>query len=481
MKTTVPVIGKSKLELFRSKLGQAPWWLKKFFYSDTYFIVYAIIVFISWTTDTPEIAFAAIAILGIPSLIILDDFLPQLPIVFFSTCVFATEDIGSYLNNGFILAILALYFTTVFVHMIIYKPQLIAKKAILPWILGGFALFLGGVGYPHRIAWDTKGIAQYLSLAILPLVFYLCSAWSKENEYLARTRYFSKFLIYFGTLISFEVFYSLFFGNVLQGPMNYIRELARSGLTMRDFYYGWGISNNAANLLLLLFPAGFYLGSKKQKGWLYYTLLGFLSYFGIFATMSRGAIVIALLETPIVIFAIIKWSKTRWKQLNIALILFVIVATVALVYFEQFKNLMKEAIDEKDTGRKELYQNAIRKFLINPITGGGYITNWFGNEEVVWFYHSTLFHIIGMMGTVGLIAYGYIYINRYKIVCKGISRDPFRGFVLMSLIGFEGYAMIDTATFLPFPFMTLIMILLAEAEVKSALGDKRLSQIQYIR
>lgn len=69
------------------------------------------------------------------------------------------------------------------------------------------------------------------------------------------------------------------------------------------------------------------------------------------------------------------------------------------------------------------------------------------------------------MGLIGIIAMSYEYIVRYRIIFKGMKNDMFRIFMFFGLLGYELYSLIDCGTFLPYPFVTLAMVLTGIAEI----------------
>ena len=113
------------------------------------------------------------------------------------------------------------------------------------------------------------------------------------------------------------------------------------------------------------------------------------------------------------------------------------------------------------SGRTELFKEAWGLFKAHPIfgVGKGYMgPNTPPSAIGVYFFHSTFFQVIACMGIVGLAAYAYFYIIRFKILFKNIKHS-FNLFCLALLIGFEGYSLLDTGTFIAYPFMALIVII----------------------
>ena len=82
---------------------------------------------------------------------------------------------------------------------------------------------------------------------------------------------------------------------------------------------------------------------------------------------------------------------------------------------------------------------------------------YFPRSMCIYWYHSTLFQILGSLGLVGVIAYGIQAFYRGRALLKVKSR--FNLFVFIAIIGFAGYSMVNVGYFIPLPNMaTLIMI-----------------------
>ena len=48
-----------------------------------------------------------------------------------------------------------------------------------------------------------------------------------------------------------------------------------------------------------------------------------------------------------------------------------------------------------------------------------------------------------------------------------MKNDMFKIFMFLGLLGYELYSLIDCGTFLPYPFVTLVMVLTGIAEIKN--------------
>ena len=188
-------------------------------------------------------------------------------------------------------------------------------------------------------------------------------------------------------------------------------------------------------------------------------------------TYSRGGTLFAVVTAPIVIIATVFKSKNKSESLIMTIILAIIALTAFALTFDKFKILVQGIFEDglSSNSRYLLYKDALHQFAKHPIfgVGCGYDGQDYENHVegiVFYWFHSTIFQIIGSMGLVGILAYSWNYIIRAKLIFKNIRKDAFVLFVFLSLLGFELYSLIDTGTFVPLPMMMIVGILFAVLE-----------------
>ena len=464
----------SPMERARANLAKAPDKLKSFFYSDSYLVIFCITIFLSWYLDIPAIALTTLAILGGIAVLILDDLTPTIPLFFISSAIFATANIEKYLFQFIPIGIFLLF---VLIHIIIYRPIFRVRKMYIPHLLCGVAIFLGGLGSPDKASWFSAGgkeaLAQYIPWIALPLLFYFFIGYCKPNKYVSIEIFISKVLVYFGVLITIQLAVLLLFGNTtVHGRGAIFKILNYDSPEEPEVDLGWANPNNVATLLLICFPFGFYLSHKLKKRGYKYNIMGYMSFLGIFLTFSRGGILFGLVTAFFISSVLLVRSKDRWRELKPAVIILLLVGTFCAIFFNQIVGALEMAKLQGGTGRDKIYSDAIRHFKNNILTGGGMVYllkngKLSYNNGTLYWYHSTFFQIIGGMGFIGIIAMGYEYFVRYKIIFKGIKNDMFKIFMFLGLLGYELYSLIDCGTFLPYPFVTLVMVLTGIAEIKN--------------
>ena len=465
-------IGMSPMERARHNLAKAPDKLKRFFYSDSYLVFPCITVFLSWYIDIPAIALISLAILGGIAVLILDDLTPTMPLFFISSAIFATSNIEKYL---FQFIPIGIFLLLILIHVIIYRPIFRVRKMYIPHLICGVAIFFGGVGSANKISWlseaGKEGLAQYIPWIVLPLLFYFFLGYCKPNKYVSTKVFISKVLVYFGVLITVQLVISLLFGNtIMHGKGAIFKILNYESPEEPDVNLGWANPNNVATLLLMCFPFGFYLSHKLKKRGYKYNIMGYTGFLGIFLTFSRGGILFGIIIAFFISSILIFKSEHRWRELKPAVIIILLVGIFCAIFFNQIVGALEMAKLQGGTGREKIYSDAIRNFKNNILTGNGMIylrghgEETYNNGTLYW-YHSTFFQTIGGMGLIGIIAMSYEYIVRYRIIFKGMKNDMFRIFMFFGLLGYELYSLIDCGTFLPYPFVTLAMVLTGIAEI----------------
>jgi len=80
----------------------------------------------------------------------------------------------------------------------------------------------------------------------------------------------------------------------------------------------------------------------------------------------------------------------------------------------------------------------------------------------MYWYHSTLFQILGSLGIVGVIAYGYQEIVRFLTLVN--VKSVFNLYTLLSIGGFAAYSMVNVGYFVPLPFVAIVVHMFIVAE-----------------
>lgn len=434
-----------------------PFFLKAFFYSDAYLAVLAILIFTSWITGMPIIGLVSIVVFATVILISIDDVLPIFPLfAMAASCISDNVNLEQYFQ--FVYLLIPLVIALVF-HIIYYRKKFVFGKMFLPQTILSVAMFIGGctvISKEHYL-----GALLYTALLSIGVfvIYIFFRNYLRKNNIIPAKEYFAKTMMYTGVLITIQII--IYYIRLNVPPTEW------AGVNVD---LGWGISNNIATLLVLTAPLAFYFAADKKYVFCYLAC-GIFQYIGLFLTFSRGGILFGV----IVMLAVVVFSILKAKKRKVLLLTYLgCIVVLLILYFVNF-NFINDAIKSLlgqgfgSSGRKEIYEEALECFAKYPIFGAGmgfHGTSYhLGRVSNFFWFHSTFFQTIASMGLFGLFAQVYFYITRYKIFASNLKNDKFNLFWLLSMIGFELYSLFDTATFIPFPFMTFIMIANAIVEI----------------
>lgn len=472
------IIAKKEREIKKFPFEEKPGYqkfialLNKFLYSGWYFATVAFIISFFWILGKfvpgSEVAGVIIIVLLCAFILIfIEDVTPLIPIFVMVSAMFPAEVNPAEYGLAFIglapLPIALIY------HVIRYFRGFKIKKFFFPQLAISIALIVGGVGVVSAEEY-ANGIAWVLLLgALILLLYFVFSSYERFPKEVSVKDYLCKTLMAFAAIICFEVF------------VTYIIAPDQMSVDYGRVSLGWCIGNNFSSTLMFLIPGTLYLGTKSKHPWIYTVFFG-IQYIVTIMSLSRGGILFATILLPFELaFMIYATPKKGKKEILIVLGVFVLIAIILVgVFWDKVSSLLNSVINNsfkadghiEGSGREELYAEAWECFKTNPIFGVGigyFGSNYDGGTMGFYFFHSTLLQIMACMGLVGIAAYVYNYVGRYKIIIK---KDVFNIFILLGLLAFEGYSMIDTGTFNPMPSMIILMFITFFVELSNERGER---------
>lgn len=429
---------------------------RKFLYSDAYLFLFSLLVFTAWCFGFEKYALIAVLLISALLLFLNGDSLPLLAPLFMAAFIFP-KNVSPSEYYTLLYAVIPLVAAIVF-RAVKHKGKWKLGGMFFPQLAVSIALLFGGaftIGKEHYLG--ALGFSMLLGFVILAL-YFIINNFTKEDSKRDTALYVSKIMMWAGLIICAELF--VFYLRSGKAPAELFND---------SFDLGWGISNNAATILLLSAPITCYTATRYDNGFVY-AFLAAIQYVFIILTYSRGGILFAAVTVPVAIVFLIIKSCNRKRMLAALGVLLAVLAGVYAAFFGEINAVFKTllGLGFGSSGRDLLYKEAIEVFLKNPIFGAGmgYHGDFYAiNNMSFYWFHSTLFQVIGSLGVVGILAYVYYYIARYVIVFKGIKKNTFNIFVLIAFIGFEGYSMMDTGTFVPIPIMAMVILLTLVLEI----------------
>lgn len=421
--------------------------LDKFFYSGLYVLLLGIIVFVCWLTESEVAGIGILVVFASVYLAFKNDITPLLPIVFLVAMMFPKDvDPTSY---GAAFCLLIPLPIGIAVHLVRFSEKPKTGKMFFPQLAVSAALLLGGIGSISTERY-AAGLTYALMLgALILLLYFLFYNYCKPPESVDLKRYLSMILLVVGLVI------------IAQVAVYYIKSPDKLHIIGGSVNIGWAIGNNFSTILLFAVSGCFYL-AKSSRYSFFYLAVAVLEYIAVILSWSRGSTMFAAIILPFFLVYLIYSAKENRKNVLFSLgILLAVFAVSAGVFFDEIKGVVSGILEQGVgvSGRDMLYAEAWQCFLANPLFGAGigfegqyYSIN---NMPMYWF-HSTLFQVFGSMGLIGIAAYAWYYAARYRVLCR---RDSFNVFILIGMVGFEGYSMMDTGTFVPVPIMLEVILI----------------------
>ncbi len=431
--------------------------LDVFFHSSTYMIVLTVIAFLGLYLRLEVLTIFVIGFFVILSWLTSEDILPSF------LMVALIGMIALRIPRGDELAYFRpLYFTPIFI-----VPAFVAKLFIHP-----FRLEKGLFFYPTVAVAIAITIGGLFSISLeryfsLPTIYYTVGLgigmvgiyFILERYLLDRddiVDYFSKMMVAIGavgTFMLFAAYYEMFgsFFSIQPGS-----------------HFQW--RNNLSNNLLMSMPFAFYLATKGRFS-IFYFILGSLQYLALVFSFSRGGILFGNIIYPLVVIAAITLAKGERIRLLTAFVLFI---GITYAVFENwiipvadvYSAVVNRLTISTQEARANLYRMAWSNFKAYPIfgTGLGFDTSAHYNPKTMsmYWYHSTVFQVIGSLGIVGIIAYFYQELVRLKVLVVGDL--GFNLFVFIAMIGFSGYSLVNVGYFVPIPFVAMFLTMFMVVE-----------------
>lgn len=470
--------------------------MKKFFMSKYYPVFVGVIVLLGYMTGTE--LYLNIINLGLLAvgLCLVDSLRPLVTVL--CTFVFqisrenspADFDITSSASNSYYFegargVIFILSFVPPAVALVVFfvKNKLINMKALrslpmlIPSAVLSVALLLGGA---FSGVWNGASLLYSLAMIliwfILPYMFILGFKKDKARELMA-------YFVFLASVITIILLVEAFYVYLSTDGI-----ITESGNIRREFFaYGWGNCNTGAQACVILIPVlfiGATLGGNKRQ--VYYFAMATLALLGVVLNVSRtGLLVGGLTYIACALFSFIKSKRKRRFLLETGLVFVGVVAIVAVfsgVIFPALKNYFDRGVS--DSGRFDLWEQAAAAFRESPIFGKGFFglypkdpTDLMKINSVAFLpdmAHNTFFQLLGSLGIVGLLAYGFY---RFCSIRPFIKRPTYRKTMIgVAMLTVLGGSLLDNFVFYMLPmfnyavlFAILYKLVEEEGEEKKSL------------
>jgi len=428
--------------------------IEQFTYSTPYLLLASLAAVVFWTLHLENIGIPIILGLMFLQFVLFRDATPSAPLLFAGLFMY------SQTPESFNDIPLFLYLTPVtiivgmIVHIIRFKTHFWHGKMVWGILIMVLAMFLSMINAEEL----SVNYFFYAVVGLMYALIYLFYRNSIESDHIA---YLLKTMVLMGIVVSVEVL--IFYLRVDDVAL---------ALQTKAIKLGWGISNYIATYLVMFIPTTIYF-AKQAKHNIFWIALSLFEIIMLLFTASRGGILaFAVISLPLLIYLL---KSKQWKRtllnfvLSVGAITFIVLLKLDLftALFFRFRNLMLD-----DSGRFEIYREAIAVFAEYPLFGGGLFARIDGNE-VYHMYHNTFLHTLATLGLVGLVGLLWQLWVQITVVFRQMKQTTF--ILGISLLGAHIHGMVDNIYFMP-QFMILMLILVSIVEKSNLLLDETLKQ-----
>ncbi|MFW5780529.1 MAG: O-antigen ligase family protein [Bacillota bacterium] len=366
------------------------------------------------------------------------------------------------LNNfGWVIGVsLGLLFVGIIFHIIHFKPRFISlfkerkiKGFTLATLLLIFPMVLGGIGRGDRNIGVILLVLALMLVISVCYLFFLATTEDKNPE----------------AIIKLMVLVMFVSGLVITSQMivYYIRlgsfESILDSVYHKSINVGWAGPNNVSPMLALCLPSSFYYAIKKRNYGYWFIIIACIQYVLILSTLSRGTILFTTLALPFMLCYTMAKSENK---LGTGLVLSLCCAAgIALMayYGPQLLDIINRMIGRglDDSGRIELYKDALQVFKKYPLFGAGWdyrLGEMAGDGYTPYWYHSTPFQILANMGIVGAVFFSLFSFWRYKNAFFTKKYRVAKYTIGAGLLLFELYGFVDVNYFGPTFFISMLIM-----------------------
>lgn len=429
--------------------------IENFTMSTSYLILASAAAIVVWAFDWGHIGIPVILVLMFLQFVLFKDAMASVPLLFSALFMF------SKVMDDFNGIPLYLYLTPVaillgmIVHMIRFKTPF--WKGKMTW--GILIMFLAMILSSFNAEEVTINYLFYALIGLLYAFIYLFYRNSLDKDHV---EYLMKTMMLMGIVVAAEVLiWFLRVDDVLYA------------IEHKTIKLGWGISNYIATYLIMFIPATIYY-SKKLKIGFPFILLAIFQVAMLLLTASRGGILaFAVIALPLLIFLI--FSK-NWIQSFVSLLAAVVgIFVIGWINWDWFVALYQrfQTVMLDDSGRWEIYREALDVFLDHPLFGGGLFARIDGNN-VYHMYHNTFLHTLATLGILGFLGLLWQLWVQFSVLFR--QKTAAMVILIISLAGAHLHGMLDNIYYMP-QFMVLMLILVSVVEKSNLLQEPILAQL----
>lgn len=349
----------------------------------------------------------------------------------------------------------------IIIHSIRFKVKIFKGEFIWGVVLLGIAIIVSIIINTTEYNVLTLIAIGYPLMLVFLYGFFSNSIKGENLLYLIRI------LVIVGIMISLQVF--LFYLDIylVEGSQG-----VHTALETKEIDLGWGISNFVATYLIMFIVCMTYF-IKKYKLHIFWIILFLFEIAMLLFTLSRaGILAFAATSIFLILYMFIKYDHKLNLLLNFLLGI-IIVGGVVYLFREYFFTIFErlESLWLDDSGRIELWEEAIQIIRSNPIFGKGVFARTINvGENELRMFHNTILHTLASFGILGGIALVVQFVYIIKIFLYKLSHE--KAILLIAIIGANIHGMVDNVYFMP-QFMIIMFIIIAVVENASRVDKLR--------
>ncbi|MFW5865252.1 MAG: O-antigen ligase family protein [Candidatus Izemoplasmataceae bacterium] len=439
----------------------------RFIYTNSYVALLTLLSVIAFIFDLEIYMIFFLTIVFAVHLILVRDLLP----IFLPLLLIGMVPLKRYGEVDYFYPVLLytlIYMVPAFIlRGFIFPIKLIKGRFFYPTLAVSASIILGGLfSISIEDYFSLRSIYYVIFLGPMMVFFYIIL----EHD-LPKRRDMGEYLA------------KIFLGIGVMGVSMFILSLVKDPSLVDENFprsiFQW--NNNVSNNLLLALPFPFYLALKRRHPMIYFSI-GIMIFITLIFMFSRGGMLMAMGVFPLTFFATLYLSgRNRLKLFGDFLVMMIVILALLRIFVGSIPEIIDAMIENVTISSTEsralMYRYAIEVFLKYPLfgTGLGHDVQYYNPQPMAMFwYHSTVFQIIGSLGLAGIIAYTYQMLMRGKTLIE--VKSKFNLYVFFSILGFAGYSLVNVGYFIPLPFgPTLIMIFI----ITKRLNDFYLTDLTY--
>ena len=333
----------------------------------------------------------------------------------------------------------------IILHFIIFPRRITLGKSFLPLCAVSIALLVGGIGYIGKAEYFSVSSLYFTVFLGLGMLFFY--VWMRGHMYSTASYDLGErvleILYLSGIFCAFSILEKVLPSFLAQGEL---------------VSFGW--CNDVCEIMIFALPIPFFFARRR----FIHFFVPFLLYLAMVPAKSMTAIGVGVL----ILACGIVYSFVYCREKRVFIAIFSVRLIAAGIGFLIYKDLITYEnivafLKEEENGRMWLIRKFWGYFKENPILGVGM---GYGNStsnvlDGLW-AHNYFFQILGSMGVVGVLAFGYQLFARTRIILKKSS--ALRWTLALSYFGIFAASMIQPGEFAPMPYELLAVMLFVVLE-----------------